>query len=106
VAVTEDDVRHVARLARLGIDPARVDLLVRELNGILTHMEVLRAVPADAATPGDPRGPSLPLRPDEGPPLSLAIPLPSFAPEPRDGFLLVPRLATHEQGKDDGESPP
>jgi hypothetical protein len=38
---------------------------------------------------------SLPLREDHGPPVPLARPLASFAPRMKDGFLLVPRLATH-----------
>ena len=33
--VSEKDVRHVASLARLGIEPAKFEQLVRELNGIL-----------------------------------------------------------------------
>ena len=37
-----------------------------------------------------------PLRPDEGPPIPLARERESFAPQFRDGFFVVPRLATHE----------
>jgi hypothetical protein len=37
-----------------------------------------------------------PLREDAGPPLPLARAREDFAPATRDGFLLVPRLATHE----------
>jgi aspartyl-tRNA(Asn)/glutamyl-tRNA(Gln) amidotransferase subunit C len=36
------------------------------------------------------------LRTDEGPPIPLALPKESFAPAMRDGFFIVPRLATHE----------
>ena len=97
MSVTLDDVRHVAALARLGIDSERAVTLVGELNGILGHMDVLVRVDtagiADAeATPDL----VLPLRVDSGPPLSLARPLTSFGAEVRDGFLLVPRLETHE----------
>jgi hypothetical protein len=35
--------------------------------------------------------------------IPLAVPRESFAPEMRDGFFLVPRLATHE---DEGERSP
>ena len=38
MAVTPDDVRHIAELARLGIDDARIPSLVDQLNGILGHM--------------------------------------------------------------------
>ena len=39
VAVSHEDVRHIAALARLGLEPDRVTLLVGELNGILAHMD-------------------------------------------------------------------
>lgn len=96
MAVTEQDVRHVAALARLGVGPERIPTLVNELNGILEHMEVLARVDVERVEPAVGIGSAgMPLRPDEGPPVPLEHPLPSFAPEMRDGFFLVPRLATH-----------
>lgn len=95
MAVSEDDVRHVASLARLGLDPARVAGLVSELNGILEHMDVLRAVDSSSGTPAG-KGETTALRPDEGPQLPLERPREDFAPAMRDGFFLVPRLASHE----------
>ena len=41
MSVSEEDVRHVATLARLGLDPERIPTLVAELNVILAHMDVL-----------------------------------------------------------------
>jgi hypothetical protein len=38
----------------------------------------------------------MPLRADGGEQLRLARPRERFAPDMRDGFYLVPRLATHE----------
>lgn len=105
MAVTPDDVRHVASLARLAIDPARLPSLVKELNGILEHMEVLGAVET-AEGMWDVRSGTTPtaLRSDvDGTPVPLAAPRESFAPLMRDGFFLVPRLATHE---DQGERAP
>lgn len=110
MAVGERDVRHVAGLARLGLDPERIEPLVRELNGILGHMEVLSAVDTsevDTATDAGVRSASGDLpgtsRADEGPPIPLARPREAFAPGMRDGFFLVPRLATHEDaGGEDG----
>ncbi len=103
MAVTEQDVRHVAQLARLGIDAAELPRLVSELNGILEHMDVLRQVAldaldasdADAGSAGIPLAMGMPLRPDGTPPIPLLHPRESFAPAMRDGFFLVPRLATH-----------
>jgi aspartyl-tRNA(Asn)/glutamyl-tRNA(Gln) amidotransferase subunit C len=104
MAVTEDDVRHIATLARLGIPAGRMPALVAELNQILGHMEVLSGVDTKAAVAvaGVAAGGTL-LREDTGPQLPLARSLASFAPAVRDGFLMVPRLATHEDAVADEE---
>lgn len=96
--VRESDVRHVAALARLGLDDAKIPQLVKELNGILAHMDVLAAVDTSNQDPFVPeRLSAMPLRDDErGTSTPLAIPRENFAPAMRDGFFLVPRLATHE----------
>jgi aspartyl-tRNA(Asn)/glutamyl-tRNA(Gln) amidotransferase subunit C len=98
VAVSEKDVRHVAALARLGVDEARLPSLVAELNGILGHMDVLERVETgDGTWDVGGTGSATPMRSDTaGSPIPLAVPRESFAPEMRDGFFLVPRLATHE----------
>ena len=98
MAVTESDVLHVAALARLAIEPARLPALVSELNGILGHMEVLQQVEGGRGTlDAGGTGSAPAMRPDTaGTPIPLAIPREEFAPEMRDGFFLVPRLATHE----------
>lgn len=100
MAVTHDDVRHIAGLARLGVSPSRLDDLVRELNGILAHMEVLAQVntaeiSGESSSTGMPAA-STPLRSDSSGPIPMLRPLESFAPEVRDGFIIVPRLASHE----------
>lgn len=102
--VTEQDVRHVAGLARLPVDEAKLQDLVTELNGILAHMEALSQVDTTQAGPsaGAP-GPGTPLRSDSSGPLPLLAPLESFAPLVRDGFFIVPRLSTHDDGA--GETP-
>lgn len=102
MAVSESDVLHVAALARLAIEPERLPSLVRELNGILEHMDELNAVDAGGHM-ADGRGETTatPMRSDnDGASVPLATPRESFAPMMRDGFFLVPRLATHE---DQGE---
>jgi len=99
VAVSEDDVRHVASLARLAIDAGRLPSLVSELNGILEHMEALGAVETKGLSMGDGRGgtTATPMRSDvDGASIPLAVSREAFAPETRDGFFLVPRLETHE----------
>jgi aspartyl-tRNA(Asn)/glutamyl-tRNA(Gln) amidotransferase subunit C len=97
MAVTFDDVRHIASLARLGVDDARLPALAAELNGILGHMDVLQRVDVSGVPPEYEVGVSaMPLRADDGAQYPLAVPRESFAPAMRDGFFLVPRLATHE----------
>ena len=97
MAVTIDDVRHIARLARLGIDDERANALVRELNTILEHMDVLSRVDTEGMHEVAGIGAAgLPLRPDTGPQIPLGRPREDFAPKMKDGFFLVPRLATHE----------
>lgn len=95
MAVTHDDVRHIANLARLGIDPSRLDDLVRELNGILVHMEVLQQVDtsdADEQVRAGAESAGTPLRSDSSGPIPMQLPLESFAPAMRDGFITVSRL--------------
>lgn len=97
MAVTEEDVRRVAELARVGLEPARIQPLVQELNGILAHMAVLEAVNTEGVGEVEGVGAAgMPLRVDHGPRYPLARSLDQFAPETREGFILVPRLATHE----------
>lgn len=99
MAIDEREVRHVAALARLGLDEARVPALATELDGILRHMDVLQRVDVGAAhdTAAPPAG--MALRDDAGPGDPLARPPEAFAPQAYDGFLLVPRLATHEDAE-------
>jgi aspartyl-tRNA(Asn)/glutamyl-tRNA(Gln) amidotransferase subunit C len=102
VAVTIDDVRHIAGLARLGLDDDRATLLVRELNTILGHMDALSRVNTDRVQEAIGAGAGgLPPRPDTGPPIPLARSLDAFAPAMRDGFFLVPRLSTHESAEEE-----
>jgi aspartyl-tRNA(Asn)/glutamyl-tRNA(Gln) amidotransferase subunit C len=113
--VTFDDVRHIAALARLGVPDDRLPALANELSQILDHMSVLQSVkigdsradspatgeqggdtPTELAPSGAGAGGGMPLRDDGGVQYPLAAPRESFAPSVRDGFFLVPRLATHE----------
>ena len=97
MAVSLDDVRHVASLARLGLSDDRAPALVAELNTILEHMDVLSKVDTSGIEPVAGIGASgTPLRPDTGPAIPLLRELQSFAPRTGDGFFLVPRLSTHE----------
>jgi len=103
MAVTRDDVLHIAELARLGVDDGRADALTRELSAILAHMEVLSQVDtASVPTTASSDAIGTPLRPDVGVPPLMEGTLESFAPLMRDRFFVVPRLATHEDSSESG----
>jgi aspartyl-tRNA(Asn)/glutamyl-tRNA(Gln) amidotransferase subunit C len=95
MGVSREDVRRIAALARIGVAEDRLDALARELDGIIAHMSVLEKVEPPADLP--PQA-AMPLAADEPPSVPLDRPRESFAPKTRDGFFLVPRLATHEDG--------
>jgi aspartyl-tRNA(Asn)/glutamyl-tRNA(Gln) amidotransferase subunit C len=96
---------HIARLAELAVDDEALPAVALELSKILEFVAQLDQVPA-----GSPRpflaGPDLaPLRADEVKPIPLGLPPGAIAPEFRDGFFLVPRLAVHaDPAADDGEA--
>lgn len=95
MAVTREDVLRVAALARLGVPTERVDALVGELGEILRHVDVLTRLDAPV---GDSASAGMPLAPDEPPSVPLSREREDFAPAMRDGFFLVPRLDTHDDG--------
>ena len=98
MAVTRDDVRHVASLARLGLTADALTAYVGELNTILEHMDVLSRVDTEGVEPvGGVGAAGAPLRSDENKPIELARPIAEFAPKSKDAFFLVPRLSSHEE---------
>lgn len=114
MSVSEADLRHVAALSRLTLPDDRVPGLLREMNRIIDYVGVLGRVelnaPAETSHESHAGIPSpdasqssqssqalhAPLRADVPGSVPLARPIAAFAPEERDGFFLVPRLATHE----------
>lgn len=101
--VTRSDVQHIAELARLSVNEEEAEGLMGQLNDILSHMDALSVVDTAGITPASGVGAGgTPLRQDSGSPVPLQSPVSSFAPEFRDGFFLVPRLATHETLEEGG----
>ena len=95
MTISLDEVRHIAALARLGITHDQARAAAVELSSILEHMQVLSQVDTSDVDMGMAQ-PGMTLRPDTGPPIPLVRAPVDFAPSMRDGFFLVPRLATHE----------
>ena len=97
MAVTETDIRKIADLARLSLADEDVPTMAAQLNSILSHMDVLPRVDTSSVAPlaGVPRA-GAPLRGDAVAPIPMDTTAPMLAPESEDGFILVPRLSTHE----------
>jgi aspartyl-tRNA(Asn)/glutamyl-tRNA(Gln) amidotransferase subunit C len=102
MSISEADVRHVASLARVQIGDDRIAPLVAEMNRILDYVGVLQRIEIGPATDAEQHSgvsataiASAPLRPDLRDAVPLDRPIAEFAPSERDGFLLVPRLASH-----------
>lgn len=103
MSVSHDDVRRIAALARLGVDESRLSTIAAQLNTILGHMDVLREVDTLGVPPVTGVGVTAqPLREDGGPPYPLDRPLARFAPAMREGFIIVPRLGTHDGSAESG----
>ncbi|MCK5769267.1 Asp-tRNA(Asn)/Glu-tRNA(Gln) amidotransferase subunit GatC [Algiphilus sp.] len=51
MSLTTDQIRHVAHLARLGIDESRLEGLGTELDAIIGMVDALRAADTDGVTP-------------------------------------------------------
>src|SRR5437870_13293558 len=98
--VSIDDVRHVAMVARLGLTDERARELTKDLNMILEHMDVLSQVDTTGVDEASGTGAAgMRLRADAGPPIPLAEPPEAFVPEMRQGFIVVPRLSSHEDSE-------
>ena len=90
MTVSANDVRHIARLARLDLTAEEIERFGRELSAILDYVEQLGTLEAGAAA--EPEAPDQPLRPDRVEPWGDVTPLQSAAPDPVDGFFRVPRV--------------
>lgn len=94
MAISADDVRHIAALARLALDQREVEEMSVQLSAILEHMEALRQVDVEGVAPvanATDRGAS--PREDGGAPDALHLAPAEIAPAWVDPFFVVPRLA-------------
>lgn len=89
--LTPAEVLRLSRAARLGIDMAEATELARTLEPVLAQMDAMLLVNVEGVAPVDGVGAAgMPLRPDAGPPLPLAVSPDRFAPEWREGLFLLP----------------
>jgi aspartyl-tRNA(Asn)/glutamyl-tRNA(Gln) amidotransferase subunit C len=91
--ISEEQVRHVANLARLGLTEGEIRRMGGELDAILDSIEKIRELDLEDVPPtANPLNLSNVLRPDE-PRAELSQEealLP--APDPADGLFAVPRI--------------
>ena len=91
--LSRDEVRHVAMLARLGLEPGDEEIYAEQLSGILEHIDRLQEVPTDDIAPtAQVVEVTNPLREDiPRPGLTQAEAL-ANAPAPVNGFFRVPSI--------------
>jgi aspartyl-tRNA(Asn)/glutamyl-tRNA(Gln) amidotransferase subunit C len=98
VSLTSDDVRHVARLARLALTDAEVEALGGQLSNILAYAEKVGEV---AAADVPPTSHPYPLRniyrEDTARPSLSPEDAISTAPRAEDGRFHVPRIVGGEE---------
>jgi aspartyl-tRNA(Asn)/glutamyl-tRNA(Gln) amidotransferase subunit C len=97
MTLSRDDVRHVAMLARLGLEPDEEDFYAQQLSAILAHVERLRELDTDAIAP---TAQVVPLenrmRDDEPRPGLTQEQALANAPEARDGLFVVKAIQEAE----------
>ena len=99
MAVTEDDVRRVADLARLQLSHEEKVLLTEELNRILSYMEKLDELDTRDVEPTSHVVPvSNPLRADEAEVFPNRGEILALAPDVKNGYFRVPKIIEYAIG--------
>jgi aspartyl-tRNA(Asn)/glutamyl-tRNA(Gln) amidotransferase subunit C len=90
MALTSEDVLHIARLARIQLSQDEVARFAQQLSGILDHFAALAAVDTDGLEPtAHPLPLSNVMRDDEVAPSLRRDEVLANAPEQEDGYLRV-----------------
>jgi aspartyl-tRNA(Asn)/glutamyl-tRNA(Gln) amidotransferase subunit C len=97
MSLSDDQVRRIARLARIDVAPGEIEAVARRLNRVLGLIDEMSAVdtagiepmahPLDAQLPQGQR-----LRPDQASEKDQRALYQSVAPAVRDGLYLVPKV--------------
>jgi aspartyl-tRNA(Asn)/glutamyl-tRNA(Gln) amidotransferase subunit C len=97
MALSEDEVRHVAVLARLALDDAEITALTPQLDQILRYAEQVGEVAAQDVEPmTHPLGLTDIYRDDEPAPSMDRDLLLAAAPDPLEGRFGVPRIVEED----------
>jgi len=91
--LSADEVRRIARLARIEVADSEVERLRAELNGILAMIDEMQAVDTAAIEPmAHPQDMRQRLREDRVTESDEREPFQSVAPATEDGLYLVPKV--------------
>jgi aspartyl-tRNA(Asn)/glutamyl-tRNA(Gln) amidotransferase subunit C len=92
MSVSQDDVRRIARLARIAEPSDRIAQLTEELNGILDWVEMLGEVNVEGVEPLNTAVQTpLPLREDAVTDGDIVEDVLKNAPKSEEGFFVVPK---------------
>jgi len=93
VPLSKDEVRHVAMLARLGLEPGDEEFYADQLSGILAHIDRLQQLDTKAIPPtAQVVEVASRLREDEPRPCVTQEEALANAPAAVDGFFRVPSI--------------
>ena len=93
MALTQDDVRRIAHLARIELDPAELPALTGKLGSIFGVLDALAAIDTEGVAPmAHAQDVSLPLREDAVTEPDRHAAYQAVAPSTQDGLYLVPRV--------------
>lgn len=93
MAVDRDDLLKAKELAELELSDAEVDALTRDCRLILQAFDAMRELDISTVEPAGALEHAAPLREDAENCDPLELPPAEMAPEWRDGFYVLPRLA-------------
>ena len=93
MTIDRTTIERVMKLARLELDHAEIERLTRDCQAILGYFEVIRELDLDSVSPAGELERAAPLREDRIDADPLERPVEAMAPEWRDGFFVLPRLA-------------
>lgn len=100
MAVTREELLGLAALARLELSEAELGRLIDQLNRILRHVDELAELgPLEGIPEVGAAECAAPLRGEEAGPDTLTMPPSELAPDWREGFFVMPRLAALDAGE-------
>jgi len=91
--ISKSDIRNIASLARLDVDPQMLDLYASELSDIMRMIREMQQIETDAIEPmPHPQDMALRLREDTVTETQQRDLLQRIAPQISDGLYLVPKV--------------